>query len=254
MAHILSPRKEANTSWFATSSRLYKNVILVTLTLMLAACGHDIDVQGYRWHTTSTLANDDAVLDIDLVVNAANGGVLFLAETYANDPVPYGSALPFTYTWDGNSGTIDITGGTCRLPLVLVHNTTGEGKLEVDMSPLRIYHPYLAETYTLDRMTFHRAPSVAGTVWLFSVADNGYIYTLALGDTSGTLRLVRTTSEGDSTYAAWDIANYSLSDGIATMVIRNVMFNEKYNGYFYMPDDRHLCFFDGESMLPFVCR
>lgn len=231
-------------------------VALLALSSMgLVSCGKGIDLAGYAW-TAEVVSNGDDGIDtpfsMAFVCNSEDSGVVFFSETYPDDPMPYGTAVRFSYTWDGDKGSFCLGDGSGISLPVYYEKGAEMPALVVDITPMREYFQRYATEYTLDKADYYSPQSVDGTHWFFLFDDGSalYSYVLDLGADTGILRLDCIGTEGDTSVVTWTITEYSYSKGIGRMKLRSDAFNVYFNGYFYLPDEHHLNFFDSENMLP----
>ena len=252
--------------------RILMTVAVVTATLALASCGKTIDLEGYAWTATVNGTDDegDAVtMKVAMLCTSKEAGTLFVGSSYDDDPMDLGEALPFTYKWDDNEGTLTATysyfelyKGTQTVSLPMSYSkTTG---LVVDWGALYRLGgiPLNPAGLTLEKKEIYKAASLKGTEWALaydenprseSLAKDGvrhYSYTLAF-TTASTAKLTLCITEGDEeseTYE-WSIA-YSYADGVGKMTVKDLTWGDTFTGYFYLPDEKTITFCDGGNILP----
>ena len=231
----------------------------LALVALLQSCNNDVELRDHTWCTTRVLdyGNQPMTLSVDLLCNTGNTGVLFIGETYASEPVPYGVYMPFNYTWDGSSGSACIIGTDVVLPLKSDHAKSNT--LNVDFSALGEYIPVLRNaSYALDAAGYYVADNLDGSRWQYSfdlplALDTGdavenYLFELSLSADSGLLQLVYSRPGADDSHNTWHVG-YTYVDGVADLTVTTGSYSFK--ACCYMPDAGHLFFFDGESMVPF---
>ena len=103
----------------------------------------------------------------------------------------------------------------------------------------------------LEQKSFAKPSSMEGTTWTMNISgdDEEYNYELKFVNATGAV-LNLAMVEGDYTEnMRWNI-NYTYSSGLG---ITSIYFDgENIKGGFYMPDDTHMLFSDGENGLSFT--
>lgn len=226
-------------------------LLLTVSSLGLFSCGKGVELAGYAWEAE---VNNGIYTPFGMafVCNSESSGMAFFSETYPDDPMPYGTAVRFNYKWDGDEGSIYFDDGSgISLP---VHYEKGAANhsVVVDLSPLYDYFSLNDWEYSLNRSNFYSPSTVDGTHWEYSFyyGEANYFYALDFGCDTALLRLDYVNTEGDTSVFTWTITEYVYTDGIGRIKIRSDALNVYFNGYFYLPDEHHLNFFDSENLLP----
>ena len=229
--------------------------IVLMVCLLATSCGKGIELAGYAWNAEVVSSGAGGVytpFSMAFVCNTESSGVAFFAETYPDDPMPYGTAVRFSYTWDGDEGSFQLDDGSGISLPVYYEKRSEKPAVVVDITPMRDYFQRYATEYSLERTEYYSPQSVDGTHWEFSFdgGDAHYSYSLGFGSDTALLRLDCTNADGDTAVVTWTITEYSYAEGVGRMKIRSDAFNVYFNGYFYLPDEHHLNFFDSENLLP----
>lgn len=228
--------------------------IVLIAYLLAASCRKDVELAGHLWTTTYIINGSDGErckVDINLLCNSENSGVLFISETYDSDPMPYGSALPFSYTWDGDDGSVSIASGASCINLPIEYEKAEHYSLNLDLSGLRDYYPYLAMEFALGKKEYYAPVTVDGSHWEFGFGEpsESYLYVLDFSADSAALNLTYTAGDEEQ-HAGWGIS-YTFANGVGDMrITNNAGYFGSFHGYFYLPDDGHLMFYDSENVLP----
>lgn len=233
---------------------------------VLASCGKTIRLEGYAWNASVTSTDDDGdrmTLEVNMFCTSDKEGTLFICEKYSHNPIPDGLALPFTYTWDDNVGTITATyidpeiDGVGTSTISIPMNYTKTTGLVVDLGNL--YRKEMIDMnpagFSLEKKEIYKAGNLKGTEWQCRFEDvlspgGGADYAYFLHFNSSTD--AKLTMYRDGFYGGteeWDVT-YSYDDGVGKMTLRWVSYPEDtFEGYFYLPDSQHLVYCDGESHL-----
>ena len=237
-----------------------KALRLAALTLLMAgtmnACTPDYEIAGSAWSNSVSGTDSDGdhyTATYTMVLNTSSSGMLFLSISYADDEMPFCFAMPLTYTWDDNQGTATATltipeEGTMSFNIPLSWSkTTG---LQASFSSIE--HTFeIGGPIELEQKSFAKPSSMEGTTWTMNISgdDEEYNYELKfVNATDAVLNLAMV--EGEYTEnMRWNI-NYTYSSGLG---ITSIYFDgENIKGGFYMPDDTHMLFSDGENGLSFT--
>lgn len=238
-----------------------KNALrLAALVLLMAgfmtACTPEQELAGSAWGNSVSGTDSDGdhyTATYTMVLNTSSSGMLFLSISYADDEMPFCFAMPLTYTWDDNQGTATATltipeEGTMSFNIPLSWSkTTG---LQASFSSIE--HTFeIGGPIELEQKSFAKPSSMEGTTWTMNISgdDEEYNYELKfVNATDAVLNLTMVEGE-DSENMRWNV-NYSYSEGIGTTSI--FWEGENIRGGFYMPDDTHMLFSDGENGLSFT--
>lgn len=233
--------------------------------MSLVSCGKTVDLSGYAW-TASVVTHDDGGVytpfSFTLLCNGENSGVAFFTETYPGDPIPYGFSMPFVYTWDGEDGTLTLDDGMAGIVVPLEYERAERNSVVADISGMRDYYPKYAYAYSLKQKGYYSPASVAGTHWEFAYEYTDIIddtkaevtvhcrYELDFMEMNAVLHHCVIAADGSCDTTTWQIPEYTYANGFGRMTIAGFLPNFEFVGHFYLPDERHLGFFDGESVLP----
>ena len=229
------------------------SIAFLLMAALFAACKPEIELSGSAWSNSISGADDDGdhyTATYTMVCNTASSGMLFLTVSYADDEMPFCFAMPLTYTWDDNQGTATATltfpeEGTMSFSIPLSWSkTTG-----LQASFNSIEHAFgIGGPIELEKKSFAKPSSMEGTTWTMSISGeyDECNYELEFVNATGAV-LNLALVEGDYTEnMRWNI-NYTYSGGIG---ITSIYFDgENIKGGFYMPDDTHMLFSDGENGL-----
>ena len=223
---------------------------------LVCACTPEIELAGSAWSNSVSGADDDGyhyTATYTMVCNTASSGMLFLTVSYADDEMPFCFAMPLTYTWDDNQGTATATltipeEGTMSFNIPLSWSkTTG---LQASFSSIE--HTFeIGGPIELEQKSFAKPASMDGTTWTveFDEDMDHFVYELKFVNASGAVLNLTMVEGEDSENMRWNV-NYSYSEGIgATSIFWE---GENIRGGFYMPDDTHMLFSDGENGLSFT--
>lgn len=227
--------------------------LVLLMTGIMTACTPEQELAGSAWGNSVSGTDSDGdhyTATYTMVLNTSSSGMLFLSISYADDEMPFCFAMPLTYTWDDNQGTATATltipeEGTMSFNIPLSWSkTTG---LQASFSSIE--HTFeIGGPIELEQKSFAKPSSMEGTTWTMNISgdDEEYNYELKfVNATSAVLNLALV--EGDYTEnLRWNI-NYNYSAGIGTTSI--YADGETVKGGFYMPDDTHMLFSDGENGL-----
>ena len=200
-----------------------------------------------------------------MLCNSDKDGVLFISEEYDDDPEPDGFAIPFTYTWDDNQGTLTaevisyrldtLTRETTTIP-INYSKTTG---LLMDLCNL--YHLNVIALdpvgFGLERKTLYNAESLTNTEWQYS-SDNvigpggGIELSYYLFFPSSTAAKL-TYYQGGFYGGTWEFdGTYHYANGVGKIALNAggwFVNEETHEGYFFLPDAQHLVLCDDESYI-----
>lgn len=244
---------------------------LLATIFTMTACTHDIDLAGYAWTGSGSYTEDGERIDNEfaLVCTSTSEGTLFLSENYGNEPMGFCLAMPFTYTWDDNKGTVtaklELPDGwkgkakgtyAFRLP---INYTKNEG-LVMDLSNLRMMLELPYPSINLTQKEYAKPADMTGTRWTMEFdgdiygseerLTSHYRYELEFVNSSAAVLNLSMTEEGDEAEnMRWNV-NYTYSKGVGRTSI--YFDGETVKGGFYMPDDTHMTFSDGENLLNLV--
>lgn len=229
---------------------------LLLMAGLFAACKPEIELAGSAWSNSVSGTDSDGdhyTVTYTMVLNTSSSGMLFLSISYADDEMPFCFAMPLTYTWDDNQGTATATltipeEGTMSFNIPLSWSkTTG---LQASFSSIE--HTFeIGGPIELEQKTFAKPSLMEGTTWTMNISgdDEEYNYELKFVNATGAV-LNLALVEGDYTEnMRWNI-NYTYSGGIGTTSL--YADGENIKGGFYMPDDTHMLFSDGENGLSFT--
>lgn len=240
---------------------------------LFTACVPDIELSGYAWTANGqqTIDHQKVETELALVCNSPNGGMLFLSESYP-DEMGFCMAMPFTYTWNDNEGTATATleipdelydrkdVGKMKQNLTInMYYTKTEG-LVVTSSDIEHLLEFPCTGMQLKKKDFAKPASMVGTRWVAEIDDEidfsdnetaHHRYDLEFVNDKGAVLVLTMSEEGsdESEVERWNV-NYSYSNGVGTTSIYS--FGETFQGGFFMPDDTHMTFSDGENLLRFV--
>ena len=252
-----------------------KLISLLAAVLTMAACQPDIDLVGYAWTSSNYYYEDGERVDYEFafVCTSASSGTLFVSVTYEGEANGMCLAMPFTYTWDDNQGTAtatlefpeDLKGrksmskGTYSFTINMYYTKT-EGMV-VTSSDIERVLEIPCTSMALTKNDFAKPSAMTGTRWsvgfdeAIDAPDNmsmtaHYRYELEfVSTTSAVLNLNYTEDGGEAENMNWNV-NYTYADGVGLTSIS--FYGETVKGGFYMPDDTHMTFTDGENRLNFV--
>lgn len=227
--------------------------LVLLMTGIMTACTPEQELAGSAWGNSVSGTDSDGdhyTATYTMVLNTSSSGMLFLSISYADDEMPFCFAMPLTYTWDDNQGTATATltipeEGTMSFNIPLSWSkTTG---LQASFSSIE--HTFeIGGPIELEQKSFAKPSSMEGTTWTMNISgdDEEYNYELKFVNATGAV-LNLALVEGDYTEnLRWNI-NYNYSAGIGTTSI--YADGETVKGGFYMPDDTHMLFSDGENGL-----
>ena len=230
--------------------------LVLLMTGIMTACTPEQELAGSAWGNSVSGTDSDGdhyTATYTMVLNTSSSGMLFLSISYADDEMPFCFAMPLTYTWDDNQGTATATltipeEGTMSFNIPLSWSkTTG---LQASFSSIE--HTFeIGGPIELEQKSFAKPSSMEGTTWTMNISgdDEEYNYELKfVNATDAVLNLTMVEGE-DSENMRWNV-NYSYSEGIGTTSI--FWEGENIRGGFYMPDDTHMLFSDGENGLSFT--
>lgn len=230
--------------------------LVLLMTGIMTACTPEQELAGSAWGNSVSGTDSDGdhyTATYTMVLNTSSSGMLFLSISYADDEMPFCFAMPLTYTWDDNQGTATATltipeEGTMSFNIPLSWSkTTG---LQASFSSIE--HTFeIGGPIELEQKTFAKPSSMEGTTWTMNISgdDEEYNYELKFVNATGAV-LNLALVEGDYTEnMRWNI-NYTYSGGIGTTSL--YADGENIKGGFYMPDDTHMLFSDGENGLSFT--
>lgn len=253
---------------------LFKLAAVVLLTSgLFTACVPDIELSGYAWTANGkqTVDHQKVETELALVCNSTSSGMLFLSESYP-DEMGFCLAMPFTYTWNDNEGTATATleipdelydrkdVGKMKQNLTInMYYTKTEG-LVVTSSDIEHLLEFPCTGTQLTKKDFAKPASMVGSRWVAEIDDEidfsdnetaHYRYDLEFVNDKGAVLVLTMSEEGsdESEVERWNV-NYSYSNGVGTTSI--YLFGETAQGGFFMPDDTHMTFSDGENLLRFV--
>ena len=232
--------------------------LVLLMTGIMTACTPEQELAGSAWGNSVSGTDSDGdhyTATYTMVLNTSSSGMLFLSISYADDEMPFCFPMPMTYTWDDNQGTATATltipeEGTMSFNIPLSWSkTTG---LQASFSSIE--HTFeIGGPIELEQKSFAKPSSMDGTTWTMSISEgvNGwadrYDYELKfLSTTAAILNLTMTEAGENTDNERWNV-NYSYADGIGTTSI--YWEGENIQGGFYMPDDTHMLFSDGENGL-----
>lgn len=232
------------------------SIAFLLMAALFAACKPEIELSGSAWSNSVSGADDDGdhyTATYTMVCNTASSGMLFLTISYADDEMPFCFAMPMTYTWDGNNGTATAT-------LSIPEEGTQTFSIPVTWSkttPLSASFNQIAQVFgigwplELEQKSFAKPASMDGTTWTMNISgdDEEYNYELEFVNASAAVLNLTMVEGGYSENMRWNV-NYSYSEGIGTTSI--FWEGKNIRGGFYMPDDTHMLFSDGENGLMFV--
>ena len=227
--------------------------LVLLMTGIMTACTPEQELAGSAWGNSVSGTDSDGdhyTATYTMVLNTSSSGMLFLSISYADDEMPFCFAMPLTYTWDDNQGTATATltipeEGTMSFNIPLSWSkTTG---LQASFSSIE--HTFeIGGPIELEQKSFAKPSSMDGTTWTMNISgdDEEYNYELKFVNATGAV-LNLALVEGDYTEnMRWNI-NYTYSSGLG---ITSIYFDgENIKGGFYMPDDTHMLFSDGENGL-----
>lgn len=233
--------------------------------LMLASCGKKIDLEGYAWNGTVSGTDSDGdrvTLTVAMLCATDKAGTLFLGENYEGEPLEDGFALPFTYSWDDNQGTLTATYsnpeengvGTVTLSLPVSYTKTEGLRLDLRNLYKKGLVPLDVIDFGLAKTEIYKAGNLKETEWQMEFEDRVGLdkatSTYFLYFQSATRGELHLTQGGFVGPISWDMT-YSYADGVgaATLRGRGLAEGDAFDAYFYLPDSRHLVFCDGESYL-----
>ncbi len=240
---------------------------------LFTACVPNIELSGYAWTANGqqTIDHQKVETELALVCNSPNGGMLFLSESYPYE-MGFCMALPFTYTWNDNEGTATATlelpddyldrKGVAKMKKDLkinMHYTKTEG-LVVTSNDIEHLLEFPCTNTPMTKKDFAKPASLVGTRWVAEIDDEidfsdnetaHYRYELEFVNDKGAVLVLIMKEDGsdESEMERWNV-NYSYSNGVGSISIYS--FGETAKGGFYMPDDNHMTFSDGENLLKFV--
>ena len=234
-----------------------KALRLAALALLMAgtmtACTPDYEIAGSAWSNSVNGTDSDGdhyTATYTMVLNTSSSGMLFVNISYADDEMPFCFAMPLTYTWDDNQGTATATftlpgegTQTFSIPLSWSKTTGLQASFNSIEHALGIGGPI-----ELEKKSFAKPSSMEGTTWTQSISgeDEDYNYELTFVNATGAV-LNLAMVEGDYTEnMRWNV-NYTYSGGIGTTSL--YADGENVKGGFYMPNDTHMLFSDGENGL-----
>lgn len=230
--------------------------LVLLMTGIMTACTPEQELAGSAWGNSVSGTDSDGdhyTATYTMVLNTSSSGMLFLSISYADDEMPFCFAMPLTYTWDDNQGTATATltipeEGTMSFNIPLSWSkTTG---LQASFSSIE--HTFeTGGPIELEQKSFAKPSSMEGTTWTMNISgdDEEYNYELEFVNATGAV-LNLALVEGDYTEnMRWNI-NYTYSGGIGTTSL--YADGENIKGGFYMPDDTHMLFSDGENGLSFT--
>lgn len=230
--------------------------LVLLMTGIMTACTPEQELAGSAWGNSVSGTDSDGdhyTATYTMVLNTSSSGMLFLSISYADDEMPFCFAMPLTYTWDDNQGTATATltipeEGTMSFNIPLSWSkTTG---LQASFSSIE--HTFeIGGPIELEQKSFAKPSSMEGTTWTMNISgdDEEYNYELEFVNATGAV-LNLALVEGDYTEnMRWNI-NYTYSGGIGTTSL--YADGENIKGGFYMPDDTHMLFSDGENGLSFT--
>lgn len=230
--------------------------LVLLMTGIMTACTPEQELAGSAWGNSVSGTDSDGdhyTATYTMVLNTSSSGMLFLSISYADDEMPFCFAMPLTYTWDDNQGTATATltipeEGTMSFNIPLSWSkTTG---LQASFSSIE--HTFeIGGPIELEQKSFAKPSSMEGTTWTMNISgdDEEYNYELKFVNATGAV-LNLALVEGDYTEnMRWNI-NYTYSGGIGTTSL--YADGENIKGGFYMPDDTHMLFSDGENGLSFT--
>lgn len=247
-------------------------IAVLAAVFTMTACVPDTDLAGYAWTYDNiiTYDNDPARYECVLVCTSSSSGMLFIGLTYEDEARGICFAMPFTYTWDDNEGTATATlefpdewkgkaKGTYTFSFNMYYTKT-EGLV---VSSRDIEHLFELPCTGLNMVKKDHAKPAAmtGTRWVMEfeeivdipeggVDTNHYHYELDfVNQTGAVLNLSMTDVYDEVENMRWNV-NYTYSEGVGRTSI--YFDGENIKGGFYMPDDTHMTFTDGENWLNFV--
>ena len=230
--------------------------LVLLMTGIMTACTPEQELAGSAWGNSVSGTDSDGdhyTATYTMVCNTASSGMLFLSVSYADDEMPFCFAMPMTYTWDGNNGTATAT-------LSIPEEGTQTFSIPVTWSkttPLSASFNQIAQVFgigwplELEQKSFAKPSSMEGTTWTMNISgdDEEYNYELKFVNATGAVLNLTMVEGEDSENMRWNV-NYSYSEGIGTTSI--FWEGENIRGGFYMPDDTHMLFSDGENGLSFT--
>lgn len=235
-----------------------KNALrLAALVLLMAgfmtACTPEQELAGSAWGNSVSGTDSDGdhyTATYTMVLNTSSSGMLFLSISYADDEMPFCFAMPLTYTWDDNQGTATATltipeEGTMSFNIPLSWSkTTG---LQASFSSIE--HTFeIGGPIELEQKSFAKPSSMEGTTWTMNISgdDEEYNYELKFVNATGAVLNLAMVEDEYTENMRWNI-NYTYSGGLGSTSI--YFDGENIKGGFYMPDDTHMIFSDGENGL-----
>ena len=252
-----------------------KLALAALIALAFTSCVPDIDLAGHAWTSNTYCFDGGERVDTEfaLVCTSTNSGTLFISQTYAGEDMGICFAMPFTYTWDDNQGTAtatlefpeDLKGrksmskGTYTFKINMYYTKT-EGMV-VTSSDIERVLEIPCTSMALTKNDFAKPSAMTGTRWSveFDEAIDApddmsmtahYRYELEfVSTTAAVLNLNYTEDGGDAENMNWNV-NYTYADGVGLTSIS--FYGETVKGGFYMPDDTHMTFTDGENRLNLV--
>ena len=227
--------------------------LVLLMTGIMTACTPEQELAGSAWGNSVSGTDSDGdhyTATYTMVLNTSSSGMLFLSISYADDEMPFCFAMPLTYTWDDNQGTATATltipeEGTMSFNIPLSWSkTTG---LQASFSSIE--HTFeIGGPIELEQKSFAKPSSMEGTTWTMNISgdDEEYNYELKFVNATGAVLNLAMVEGNYTENLRWNI-NYNYSAGIGTTSI--YADGETVKGGFYMPDDTHMLFSDGENGL-----
>ena len=228
---------------------------------LFASCNPETELAGKAWTGTAISTDSDGdryEATLTLVCSSDNEGMLFVSEDYG-DPMFFCFAMPVSYTWDGGHGTATVT---------FSHPELGSYTWTMDLDwtkaeGLRITAPTSMSNelelpgfvnFALEGKSFAKPSTMEGKTFAAEFVENydgwdvAFDYELRfLTATTGILNLSMSEEGVDEVESErWNI-NYTYKNGIGKASL--FFEGETSQGGFYMPDENHILFSDGENGL-----
>lgn len=228
-------------------------VLVLFMAGVMTACIPDYEIAGSAWSNSVSGTDSDGdhyTATYTMVLNTSSSGMLFVSISYADDEMPFCFAMPLTYTWADNQGTATAT-------LTLPEEGTQTFSIPLSWSKTT---PLLASFNSiehflgvggpieLEKKSFAKPSSMEGTTWTMNISgdDEEYNYELKFVNATGAVLNLAMVEDEYTENMRWNI-NYTYSAGLG---ITSIYFDgENIKGGFYMPDDTHMLFSDGENGL-----